>query len=275
MPDIVQQIPADRLDLGNAPRAIEDYKQAIADAILNHPRSQQSEIGPSEVGISCDRRIGYKLLGHPEPQKVNWKATVGTAIHAWLETVFDGYNLDHAEFAGEERYLIENRVSAGPVPFLGYELEGSCDLYDRVTGIVIDHKTISPSQLKKYRSQGPSQQYRAQAHIYGYAWRRAGFAVTAVAIAFLPRNGELTEAYIWSEPYDEQVALDAMARLAGIAQVTRTLGAIAPTYLPTSDAYCPWCPFFKAGSTDPAVACPGHPGSVANTPPQSALTLVG
>ena len=274
MVDIVTRpIPAHLLDLGNADRALHDYKQAIAAAIRDHPRSQQTEIGPSEIGIECDRRIAYKLLGTPEPERLNWKAQVGTAVHAWLETVFDADNLANPQYDGEERWLVENTVSAGTVPHLGHDLTGHCDLYDRVTGVVIDHKVVGPAQLAKYRRNGPGQQYRVQAHTYGYAWTRHGFPVTAVAVAFLPRNGELSEAYLWHEPYDQQVALDALARLAGIAQVVRMLGPSSLDLLATHDSYCAFCPFYKASSTNPAAGCPGHPGSIANTPPQAPLTI--
>lgn len=273
MPDITQPIPAHLLNLGDVDQAITDAKQAITTAILNHPRSQQTRIGPSEIGAECDRRIGYKLAGHPEPDQINWKATIGTAAHAWLETVFDTYNLDHPEHGGQERYLVENRVSAGPIPHLGYEVEGSCDLYDRITGVVLDWKTVGPAQLRSYRAHGASHQYRVQAHTYGYAWQRAGHPVTHVAIVFLPRNGELSEAHVWSEPYQEQVALDALARLAGIAQVVGLLGREGLHLLGTHDSYCAFCPFYRAGSTNPADGCPGHPGSVANTPPQAPLTI--
>ena len=54
----------------------------IRHAIAHHPRSLQKRIGPSEVGTPCDRRIGYKLLGHTENERGDaWKPTVGTAVH--------------------------------------------------------------------------------------------------------------------------------------------------------------------------------------------------
>lgn len=59
---------------------------AIRHKIHHHPRSQQKRIGPSEIGNPCDRRIGYKLLGHPERERGDaWKPTVGTAVHAWID----------------------------------------------------------------------------------------------------------------------------------------------------------------------------------------------
>jgi len=233
----------------------------IAEAITNHPRSQQVRIGPSEIGVPCARRIGYKLLEQPErPGKPNWKATVGTAIHAWLEDVFDTQNLtfdaQHGHH-GAERWLIETTVHVGDMGDTA--ITGSADLFDRVTGTVIDWKSVGPTQLKKYKAHGPGAQYETQAHLYGRGMVAAGMTVRNVMIVFLPRNGELADTYIWHAPYDEQVALDALSRLSGIHLTTQALGPQALTSLPTADAYCTFCPFYKAGSTDLTEGCPGHP----------------
>jgi hypothetical protein len=244
----------------------QEYLYAIRNAILNSPRTLQEAIGPSQVGHPCNRRIGYQLLGQPEREfPPMWKATVGTGIHLWLETAFDRYNLDHAPLLdGQERFYIETKVSVGEVN--GRELTGSCDLYDRVTHTVLDHKTTSPTRLADYRRHGPGEQYRTQAHLYGRGWQRAGLPVETVMIAFLPRNGELAETYIWHEPYDESIALNALERLTGIDLITKTLGHDALQHLPTTNHYCTYCPYFKAGSDDPKTGCPGDPQSNANKP---------
>lgn len=237
----------------------------IADTIEAHPRSQQVALGPSEVGHPCARRIGYQLLGHPErPGDPNWKATVGTAVHAWLEEMLTADNpRQPARAEGFTRWVIEATVDCGEIA--GTPLRGHCDLFDRVTGTVVDWKTVGPTQLKKYRTSGPGEQYRIQAHLYGRGWARRGQDVRTVAVMFLPRQGELRDAYYWHEPYDEQVALDAIARAEGIALTTQALGSSAPAALPTADAYCSLCPFYKAGSTDPAVGCPGDPAATRGT----------
>jgi hypothetical protein len=229
----------------------QEYLYAIRNAILNSPRSLQKELGPSEFS-PCARRIGYRLLDQPEREfPPNWKATVGTAIHMWLETAFDRYNLEHAHLLdGQERFYID----------------GSCDLYDRVTHTVLDHKTTGPTRLAEYRRHGPGEQYRTQAHLYGRGWQRAGLPVETVMIAFLPRNGELAETYIWHEPYDESIALKALERLTGIDLITKTLGHDALEHLPTTNHYCTYCPYFKAGSDDLKQGCPGDPQSNANRP---------
>lgn len=241
---------------GSADLVAAEYMHVVRSAIVNHPRSLQRRIGPSELGHPCARRIGYKVLDideNPVPiSDAPWLPTVGTGVHLWLE---DAFRQANARF-DYNRYLVEMKVSVGLVG--GVEITGSMDLYDGVTATVVDHKIVGPTQLKKYKSKGPGQQYRAQAHLYGYGARRRGLPVDTVMIAFLPRNGELREAYLWHEPYDESIALNILQRAEGIAIAAQHLGVAALAQLATADAYCSRCPFFRSGSTDLESGCPGH-----------------
>lgn len=243
----------------------------IRKAIEYHPRSQQVALGPSEVGHTCARRIGYQMLGYDEnPSEPNWKATVGTAVHSWLEEVMTNDNTTQAvRDEGLSRWVVEATVSCGDLG--GQDLRGHCDLFDRVTGTVVDWKCVGPTQLTKYRSKGPGPQYRSQAHLYGRGWVRRGQHVERVAVMFLPRNGELKDAYYWSEPYDEQVALEALARANATLTVVNAMGDAALEHLGTADAFCSMCPFYKRNSTDLTKGCPGDPGS--RRPQAPALTL--
>jgi len=244
----------------------QELMNAIVDAIVNSERSLQLLPGPSELGSPCSRLLGYKMLGIPERVRVpNWKATVGTGTHLWMETAFDRYNLANAQFLnGQERFYIETRVNVGEVN--GVPITGSCDVYDRVTGTVVDWKTCGPTILEKRRRKGPGQQYRIQAHLYGRGWQRAGLPVTRVMIVFFPRNGELDDAHVWSEPYDEQIAIDALQRVEGIDHATRALGTAALELLPTDNVYCSTCAYFKAKSTNLEEGCPGDPSAPVNAP---------
>lgn len=261
------QLPAQLTHYGSDPDLLRrELLDLIETAIREHPRSQQTRIGPSEIGHDCARRIGYKLLGHPENpgQPPNWKATVGTALHTWLEQVMGADNARTWQPMGVSRWLLEQRVNVGEM--LGQPIEGSCDLFDQVTGTVVDWKTCGPTQLAKYKTKGPGNNYRAQAHLYGRGWQRRGHNVERVAIVFLPRNGELADTVFWTEPYDEQIALDALQRLDGIALTVQALGVDALPVLGTADAFCHMCDYFKARSTDPRTGCPGDPGSRPNNP---------
>lgn len=267
----VRPLPPQWQALGTDPELVMTaYLATIEEAIATHPRSQQKRLGPSEVGMDCPRRLAYKLAGFDErPSAPNWKATVGTAVHAWLERAFSP--TDEEEATGLSRWVTEHRVDVGEIPGYGH-ITGSCDLYDRCTGIVLDHKVVGPTQLRKYKSNGPSKQYRCQAHLYARGWTREGLPATHVAICFLPRNGDLREAFLWHEPYDEQIAVEALNRLAGIWTLLQLQGRQAIAAAPTADQYCLNCPFFKAGSTDPLHGCPGH-GNPTGAAPQPALTL--
>ena len=100
-------------------------------------------------------------------------------------------------------------------------------------------------------------------------------------IAFLPRNSELRDAYLWSEPYDEQVALDALQRAEGIHLTTQALGPAGLNVLPTADAYCTRCPWFSRNAAaapgtprDASTSCPGHPAGDQERRRDGVLSLI-
>lgn len=262
------------LQSATAEDVFDDYIDVVKAQINAHPRSLQKAIGPSEIGTPCERKLGYKLLQTAEqPRAVNWKATLGTAAHAWMEAAFDADNLRLAPLLeGQERWLIESKLTVGFVPNIGF-ISGHSDLYDRQTASNLDHKFVGPSQLKHYRKDGPGLQYKAQAHLYGQGWVNEGYPIRRVGIVFLPRQGELNEAHMWSEPFNPAAAQWALDRITRVAGLTAALGAGALPVLPTDDDWCSHCPFMRFGSEDLATACPGHPGSKAVAPQGTALTF--
>lgn len=239
---------------------------AIEAKIAAHPRSLQERIGPSEIGIPCARRIGYRLLGVEavNDSRTPWKPTIGTAVHTWLEDVLTRVNRALGENEVGPRFLLEHHVNVGEIN--GEQIDGPSDVYDRVTGTVVDFKVVGGEQLRKYKQNGPGDQYRVQTHLYGRGWRRRGMPVDTVAILFLPRDRELREAHFWHEPYDENLAVKALERADGIAKLTTAAGRAALPLLPTADAWCVYCPHFMPAATDPTEACPGHPGAVTRIP---------
>ena len=237
---------------------IDTVKRAAAHA----PRSLQAAVGPSELGTPCLRRLGYKAIDHdPKPNADTdpWASVIGTATHAWMA---DTYRAENAKLdpLAPLRYLIEHRVH------LPGGISGSCDLFDRDTGDVIDWKITGLPRLKEYRKNGPGQQYRAQAHLYGLGMQLAGERVERVADVFLPRGGRIDQLHVWSEPYNPQIAIDALKRYEEIRAFHITLDPQNNpenwALLPTADAYCAYCPFFLPGSADLGKGCPGH------TPPK-------
>lgn len=202
-----------------------DLLDVIEHAITHSPRSLQTKIGPSEIGTPCDRCLGHKLAGTAQlPGPVPWLAAIGTAVHAWLDSVFIDDALAKSARGEEPRWISEARVNVGEID--GEPIEGTCDLFDVETETTVDWKIVGATTLKSARSIGPSPVYRVQAHLYGRGWTRArGRAVRHVAICYLPRNAAtLDHGHWWTEPYDEQIALDALARADALAKAIRISG---------------------------------------------------
>lgn len=242
-----------------------DLREVIERTIAAHPRSQQAEIGASEVGTECTRKLAHKIAGTPRarPEVPGWRPTVGTAVHTWLEAAFKAENVR----LGWERFLTEIKVTVGMIG--GHDIKGHCDLYDVLTKTVVDWKIPGITTVKKVRrARHPGRQYRDQAHLYGKGYEFIGLPVEHVAIFFLPAAGELGDGYFWTEPYDEAVAVASLARADGLAAGMRALGteAIIPQ-LPTAPDYCQHCPWWMPGATDLRVACPGEAEAL-RTPPK-------
>lgn len=244
----------------------------VADGITNTPRSQQTAIGPSEAGSPCHRRIGYKLAGTPAVNEsgVAWKPAVGTAVHSMFADILAGAEARRAGTdAYAQRWHVEERVDAGQYGPDGVTLDGNCDVFDAWCGISFDWKFTSRNMIRsKYRPHGPGDQYRIQAHLYGYGWARKGHPVAHVAVIFMTRDGEFTDRYVWSEPYDEQVAEAALMRLSETAHLLRDLGPeVTLPMLPIAESFCGNCPWHRPGSTDPTKACAGVESKSRTTAP--------
>lgn len=189
-----------------------DLVDGITRGILDHPRSRQVAIGPSELGMPCEHCLAAKLAGWTETRDAAWLPTIGTAVHAWLAE----------QFSGTPRWLVETRVDVGEVN--GVPITGSADLFDLESHTVVDWKVVGAETLRTVKADGgPSPQYRAQAHLYGRGFARAGHRVERVAVAYLGRNAPTPRPYLWTEPYDEQVALDALERATAALRILDAL----------------------------------------------------
>lgn len=239
----------------DADRALQTYLRIIRDGAAGLARSQQTAIGPSEVGEPCARRLAYKMCGTPaaNPSINPMPSIIGTGAHEQFAAFFRQEN----ERLGRRRFLIEERVTCGII-------SGSCDLYDSDTCSVVDWKFPGPRRYTQYRDHGPSDLYRIQVHTYGYGHALAGRSVKDVSIVFINRGGQA--ATIWTAPYDEAVATRAQARLEGIAAATDAwaaalggdLAQVIAKIPPTPSELCPWCPHHRPGGPpNLAAACPG------------------
>jgi len=235
----------------------EQIAQFIVDADRNSARSLQRSLGPSEAGEPCERQLTYKILGIPESntERDPIAAIIGTGFHMWMAQAFERRQATLPD--GGPRFLIEERVTVRD------GLDGTADLYDRLGRINNDWKLVGASSLDRYRRQGPGPKYRVQGHMYGLGQENAGRRPDRVAITFIARHHEL-QVHVWSEPYDRQIALDALARLEQIEARAAELDlanhpenwALTPV---ADDPACIWCPHLKPGSDDLTQGCPGKP----------------
>ncbi len=230
----------------------------------NSERSKQLAIGPSEIGLDCDQRVARILAGMPQ---INnrfdpWAGIVGTSIHSWMKEAVDKYLDQHIiPINGDldRRWLTETRVHANEF------ISGSSDLYN---GDVVDYKSAAAEKIKLMWKKGReaiAPHYLVQGHIYGLGNKRAGRPVRDIVLVFVPRNGLIKDMYLYREPYNEQIALDAINRLYRLADEMTAAGlpesgdwnAIART--PSGD--CWYCPFYVERSAEEgpdAVGCPGN-----------------
>lgn len=204
-------------------------------------RSQQATMGPSEIGTPCDRRVAMSLLRLPRvnPGGDNWASFVGTYGHTGLAEM-----LVWAD-AGSGRYVTEERVEFPS----RYVPKGTLDALDRMLTTVWDWKLMGQWSLDKLKIEGPSPQYRVQLHTYGYGLRIRGEVVSDVALIGMPRDkSTLDDLYVWTEPYNPQVARDALARVARIGETLADEDGADPLNFPINNTDCKYCPFHMPGA---------------------------
>ena len=196
--------------------------KALHDKENNRPRSNQVQIGPSELG-GCRRKVWYRLNDQPETNDAELKlaAIMGTAIHSAIESAF----------AGDNSIVLEQTVE-----FNG--MKAHVDAFVPETGDVIDWKTVKAKNLSYF----PSQQQRWQVQVYGYLIDKAGKGKPrTVNLVAIPRDGDERDIKVHSEPYDESVALEALSWLEAIKESAE---APAPE---RDESYCKfYCKYYDA-----------------------------
>ncbi len=212
----------------------------------NRPRSLQQHIGPSQAGTTCTRKLAYAINAEAGPNNYTdpLPSMIGTAMHATMEEVMALKNAEEirerqlqerklsnadlekltppgdpledpvAEVAALLEALKEENTDLGYVRWLTETkvtepIPGTCDLFDRDTGTVIDYKFLGPTTHKKY-STSPSDDYQTQVHLYGAGLVARGEDVKNVAIFMVPRSGKLRNAVLWIVPFDPERALRAV-----------------------------------------------------------------
>ena len=188
--------------------AIEDPKELLLHVLHNkdasRDRSKQTQVGPSEIG-GCRRKVWYRLNAQPETNENQSKlaAIMGTAIHAAIEEAIGAIDPEGKE------YLVETEVAYG-------DMKAHVDLFVPSTGAVIDWKTSKIKNMSYF----PSNQQRWQVQVYGYLLSKNGYEVKTVNLVAIARDGAEKDVKVHTEPYDETMALAALAWLENVKAST-------------------------------------------------------
>lgn len=247
---------------GNTPfaaRYASELRRVFHEQAARAPRSLQSHLGPSELGVECDRQVAGKMAHLPATNHVAdpWPSIRGTALHAYAAEAFTDDNARHGL-----RWVAEQRVTPHP------QHPGTADLYDAKERAVVDHKFLGPTSMGKIRSDdGPPRHYVVQLLLYGQGYRNLGLPVDRVVLAAYPATtSSLSGLYVWERPYtpaDDELLREvfaqteirrrwAIALLTGQAQ----LGDVPAT---PSDDGCYFCPLWRPQTAnDGGAGCAGH-----------------
>lgn len=276
-PDLTSWTDEIRTGAGADPAAlVDDLLEMVTEGINAHPRSAQTEIGPSEVGHPCNRWLAHHFANTPRRERPPmWRAAVGTAVDGDLKGWAHRWNEQHDTV----RYLTDLLVHVGDL-YGGRPVFGTLDLLDLWTATVIDLKVPGPSSMKKHKTAhgGPERDetYRMQKQLYARGCANAGFTPRHVGILRLPSAGELADA-IWTfEAYRPDIAEQALTRAGGIARMVEALGTAAIPLQPTVEKFCTSCAFFDPHTKDLRTGCPGAEKVVErrSTPPQYLSQLI-
>lgn len=112
---------------------------AVREGIDAHPRSGQTELGPSEIGTPCNRWLAHRLAGTPHTglTKPPWRQAVGTAVHEQFSVWLHRWNAEHGV-----RWLTDIRVQVGEL-YDGRPIYGTLDALDLITATVVDLKGLA------------------------------------------------------------------------------------------------------------------------------------
>lgn len=238
-----------------------ELRRVVFDQAHNSPRSLQRFLGPSELGVQCDRQVAGKIAGvRPTNHIVDpWASVIGTAVHAWLADAFVADN----HRSNVLRWVAEQRVTA----IEGHS--GSADLYDAVERAVVDHKVLGPTSMAKVRAEGgPPLHYQIQLMLYGAGFRALGLPVERVVLAAYPRTSHrLDGLYCWTREVNDQQLNELVEEVMRLTQVRKAWAGeiVAGTKtlmdVPASpdDDRCYFCPFYRPeAARDGGVGCPGN-----------------
>lgn len=206
---------------------LDDAIKLVRDWEASRPRSQQAEVGWSEVG-GCRAHMGYRLDGAwASDETDNWAAVRGTAIHQLMEEIMSAPGM-----------ATEVTTAYRGIP-------GHADLVVETDSVTdLKTKTLASSRMWQER---PETFRQARIQIHGYA---AGLindgrlpGDCTVRILVVPVDGKFSDWWCWEEPFDRSLADEGVARL---EQVRAHQAQGVPLPKDKDYAWCAdYCEFFS------------------------------
>ncbi len=255
-----------------ASRYASEHKRIWRDHAARAPRTLQQHLGPSEIGVPCDRQVVGKLAALPATNHIvdAWPSTRGTAMHAYAEHAYQGDN----ERSGLLRWVTEQQVTPHP------DHPGTADLYDAVEQCVDDHKFLGKTSMAKIRK-GWIRKYKVQLVFYGLGYINLGLPVRRVAILAYPATEASMDAMfvrdleITSDGFTllpeiqelvDEVFADIERRKALSKQLLNQQIRFTDVAMSADDDECFFCPFYRPrAGQDSVPGCPG-PAAVSHNP---------
>jgi hypothetical protein len=247
-----------------ATRYASELRRVLMEHAARAPRTVQQHLGPSELGVSCDRQVVGKMAALPQTNHVSdpWPSIRGTALHAWAADAFDEDNIRRNVL----RWVTETKVTPHP------DHPGTADLYDAFEQAVDDHKFLGESSMAKIRKGWP-RKYKVQLMLYGLGYVLLGLPVRRVVIAAYPataasldglyvRDLEFTSDGFTLLPENEQLLREVFAqteqRRAMADQLLAQKLRFEDVPMDPSSDECFFCPFYRPqAAKDSGPGCPG------------------
>ena len=206
---------------------LDDTIKRVRDFDAQKPRSQQAQVGWSEVG-GCRSYLGFKLEGAWQSDEPDtWGAQRGTAIHEYLCAI--------AALEPGVRTELDTEYRGIP---------GHADIVEPCAVTDIKTTKLANSRLwaEKTRVLRPK---RVQAHGYAAGLVDAGELPedATVRLLVVPVDGTFADWWAYEEPFDRSLADEGADRL---EEVRSRL--LAGEWLPKDEPYwycADWCGFFS------------------------------
>jgi hypothetical protein len=171
-------------------------------------RNRQTAIGPSDLGF-CRNKAALKVrevapTDVPENplEMLSWPASVGTAIHAWLEDVYP--------LAFEDVVLGSQHGKVTATFPSGAQVSGTFDACVPSLNLLLDDKT--KNGLSWQKRTGRSQNERFQAHTYALGCLQEGLLDESkpvyVANVYWDRSGDEKRPFVIVEEFDPNLTVE-------------------------------------------------------------------